>query len=262
MVQHHRFATATGILGLVIALTGCTPGPVLPPSGSPTPSPSTTSSAPTPAPTPTPTPTTPLITIDDPADSASVAVPIAMSGTANTFEAALRIDAIGPTGETLCVRDIMATSGSGTPGTWQSELAFPPLATDETITLRAYELSAKDGSIVNAVEREVNLTAERPAIFIVAPSCGATVARGSIVNVTGRAFVFEAQFTLELRNAGGIPVVSQHVFAAQSGQESDFTATLAIQSALPVGGYDLVAYSLNAKDGSPQDEFSIQIRVE
>ncbi|MDJ0333930.1 Gmad2 immunoglobulin-like domain-containing protein [Salinibacterium sp. G-O1] len=184
-----------------------------------------------------------------------------MSGTSNTFEAALTIDAIGASDETLCVRHIMATSGSGTPGTWASELAFPPPEAGEAITLRAYELSAKDGSIINLVEREVTLTADRPPIFITSPVCGAAVAPGSTLAVTGRAFVFEAQFTLELRTASGVAVVSQHVYAERGDQESDFTAILAIQSALPIGLYDLVAYSTSAKDGSPQDEFSMQVQV-
>ena len=213
-------------------------------------------------PTSTSTSSSLAITIDSPTDSKSVAVPIPMSGTSNTFEASLTIDAIGPGGETLCVRHIMATSGSGTPGTWASELAFPPLGAGRSITLRAYELSAKDGSIINLVERDVYLTADRPRIFITSPDCGATVARGSTLAVTGRALAFEAHLTLELRNASGTPVVTQQAFSAEGGTESDFTAILAIQSALPIGLYDLVAYSISAKDGSIQDEFSVQIQVQ
>ncbi len=225
MVAQGRLVVATGIVGLVVALAGCAPGPVIPPAGTPTPSASSPSPTATASPTPTSTSPALAITIDSPTDSESVAVPIPMSGTSNTFEASLTIDAIGPGGETLCVRHIMATSGSGTPGTWASELAFPPLGVGSEITLRAYELSAKDGSIINLVEREVNLTADRPRIFFTSPDCGATVARGSTLAVTGRALAFEAHLTLELRNASGTPVVTQQAFSAEGGTESDFTAT-------------------------------------
>ncbi len=254
MVPRRGSAFATGILILTLGMTGCAPrGPT-----SPTPSPLPTAGE---TPTPTPAPTASIITIEVPADGTRVAVPLAMSGAANTFEAALRIDAIGPTGAVLCVRDILATSGSGTPGTWSTSLAFPPPVGDQEVTLRAYELSAEDGAIVNLVERNVTVSADRPAIFITAPVCGTTLAAGSTLSVTGRAFVFEAQLTLELRDASGSAVASKHVVAARGDAESDFAATITIPTGLPIGSYDLVAFSTSARDGSPEHEFAIPLTI-
>lgn len=67
-----------------------------------------------------------VITIDSPVADSPVTIPVRTRGTANTFEAALVIDLLDEDGQTLCVRHLMATSGSATPGTWQSDLAVPP----------------------------------------------------------------------------------------------------------------------------------------
>ena len=80
-----------------------------------------------------------------------------------------------------------------------------------------------DGSIENLVERNVTLSPQHPAIFITSPECGATVAPGDTLEVTGRAAVFEAALTVELRDASGAVVVGQNVMAATGVEESDFT---------------------------------------
>jgi hypothetical protein len=213
-------------------------------------------------PGPTATSSSSTITIDSPASGDTVTTPIALSGSAETFEAALTIDALDAHGNSLCVRELMATSGTGTAGTWQATLAVEPPETDSPITLRAYELSAADGSIVNLVERRVTLSATHPAILISTPGCGATVSPGSALSVTGRAFVFEAQFTLELRNSTGDAVLSVPVTAASGTEESDWSTTLHVPAGLPLGQYDLVAFDNSAKDGSVQDEFAVQVILE
>lgn len=203
-----------------------------------------------------------MISIDVPRAAATVQIPVEMSGTANTFEAALTVDALDAAGTQLCVRSIMATSGSGTPGIWQTTLAFPPPAKSEPVTLRAYDYSAKDGSMENLVEREVTVSADHPAINITSPTCGQQVAPGSTLTVKGRALVFEAMFTLELRDAAAATIVNTQVTAESGSEESNFTATLAIPSDAVSGYYDLVAFDNSAKDGSVIDEFSIQLRLQ
>jgi hypothetical protein len=230
--------------------TGCAGGGTALPSPSPS-----VSSSPTPEPTP-------LITIGGPANGETVPVPVAMTGTSDTFEAALTVDALDATGQPLCVRHIMATSGSGTPGTWETTLAFPPKDAEIPVKLRAYELSAKDGSMVNLVERAVTVSAERPPIIITTPACGDSVAPGGTLTVTGTALVFEAALTIELRDASGVAVATQNAMAASGSEESPWRALLTIPAGLAVGMYDLVAFDLSAKDGSIQDEFSIQIHVQ
>lgn len=248
------FVLATGSAAVLIALAGCAGGKAGPSA------PGTPGSTPTASASPSPTPAAnPLITIDAPAAGATVSVPITASGTANTFEAALTVEARDASGDRLCVRSISATSGSGTPGTWRTTLAFPPPDAATAVTLRAYELSAKDGSIINLVERDVTVAADRPAIFITSPRCGAEVVVGETLRVTGRAEVFEAQFTIELRDASGKAVVTQQATAAAGQEESDFAQALRIPADLAPGLYDLVAFDNSAKDGSIIDEFSIQI---
>lgn len=245
---------------LVTALAACAPGPA------PTPTPSASSSATasgTATPTDTPPATSgPVIQIDSPMADARVTVPVTASGTANTFEAALTVQLLTEAGDTLCVREIMATSGSGTEGTWQTDLAFVPPDSDQPAVLRAYERSAEDGSPVNVVEVPLVVTPERPPIIIVTPVCGDTVAPGGSIAVTGRAQVFEAQFTLELRDAAGTAVLSQEVTAESGTEESNFSALLTVPADLPGGFYDLVGYDTSAKDGSVQYEFPVQILVQ
>lgn len=204
----------------------------------------------------------PTITFDLPASGATISTPIEASGTANTFEAALTLEAVDAGGNTLCVRHIMATSGSGTPGTWQTMLGLVPPPTDTAVTLRAYESSADDGSEVNVVERPVTLSSEHPPIVIEAPECGATVAPGATLTVSGQALVFEAALTVELRDASGTQVVTNHVMAASGVEESPWSTELVLPAGLVPGFYDLVAYNESAEDGSIQNEFPIQIRVE
>ena len=251
MFSHRTIGITLFSIACLTFATGCASGGGG--TASPSPSPPATSS-------PTPEPT-PLITIDNPADGATVSVPVAMSGTANTFEASLSVDALSEAGDILCVRNIMATSGSGTPGTWETTLAFPPQDADMPVTLRAYEFSADDGSMVNLVEREITVSAERPRIIIATPACGETVVPGGTLEVTGSAFVFEAALTVELRDASGQAVVTQNVTAADANQESPWQASLVIPADLLGGMYDLVAFDFSAEDGSIQDEFSVQILV-
>lgn len=274
---HHR----SSLLALVLlgTLAACAPGSgpsaTPTPSASPTATPSTSPTAPSsPTPTdtgasgsPTPVPSSPgpspgaLIVIEHPGAGARVTSPLTVSGRANTFEAALTVQLVTPVGDTLCVREVMATSGSGTEGTWQTVLGFMPPEVDTPATLRAFERSAKDGSPINVVEHEVVVGTERPPIFIYQPVCGDRVAPGDPLFVKGRAFVFEAQFSLDLRTASGEVVLTQQVTAESGTEESNFDATVTIPADLPGGYYDLVAYDNSAKDGSVENEFPVQIEV-
>jgi hypothetical protein len=192
----------------------------------------------------------------------AVQVPFDVTGEANVFEAALTVDALDSSGEELCVRHTMATSGSGTPGTYSATLAFPPPDADKAITVRAYSFSAMDGSIENLVERNVTLSPNHPNIFITSPACGATYAPGDTIEVTGRAEVFEAALTVELRDASGAVIVAENVMAASGVEESDFSASLEIPADTPNAFYDLVAYAESPDTGDVIDEFPVQIVVE
>lgn len=221
----------------------------------------------TPAATPAPTsaPASPTaeaaaIEIDEPAPDATVTVPFTMSGGANVFEAALTIDVLGnAAGAVLCTRHVQATSGTGTPGTWEGIMAFTPPDTPVPVTLRAYNFSARDGAMENVVERSVTLSDERPNIVIESPACAEDVGQG-MLSVSGMALVFEAVLFVDIRDASGTAVLTQRVMAAGGTEFSPWTATFDL-SALPGGFYDVVAYNLSSRDGAIENEFPVQIAV-
>ena len=224
--------------------------------GDTTPTPAVTA-APTAAPTATPA-VEDAITIDTPLLDEEVAVPITMTGTADVFEAALTIDALGnAAGLVLCTRHLMASSGTGTRGDWSGVLAFTPLDTAAPVTLRAYSFSPMDGSMENVVERTVIVQPERPNIVITSPACNEEVS-GATLTVEGMAEVFEAALVVELRDAAGTVVAQQSVMAASGVEFSPWTATFDI-SALSNAFFDVVAYSTSPMDGSVINVFPVQI---
>jgi hypothetical protein len=94
---------------------------------------------------------TPLIFVESPAPFDEVSVPLHITGTANTFEAVFQADVLDDDGNVLVHKSMMATSGSGTRGTFDDTLDFTPPESGP-ITLKLYELSAKDGAVVNDVD--------------------------------------------------------------------------------------------------------------
>ncbi len=201
------------------------------------------------------------IEIYQPAEDATVGVPFTMSGGANVFEAALTIDVLGnAAGLVLCRRHVQATSGTGTPGTWEGMIAFAPPATPSPVTLRAYSFSAMDGSMENVVERSVMVSNERPNIVITSPACAEEVGPGTLA-VTGMAQVFEAVLFVDIRDAGGAVLLTQRVMAAGGTEFSPWTATFDLGALPGAGFYDLVAYNLSARDGAIENEFPVQIAV-
>jgi hypothetical protein len=257
MFSSGKLAFTSGKLALaalfaMVALTSCAPGAGQSPTMSPT------DGSPTSSP---PTATAPAIVIGSPAEGETVSVPFTVSGEANTFEAALTIDAVDGSGTLMCVRHLMATSGSGTPGTWEGTLAFPPEIDALPVMLRAYAHSAKDGSIIDLVEYPITIAPDRPPIFLTSPTCGQVYEPGSLVSVAGLAAVFEAALTVDVRDASGTAVVSLPVTAEACCEHSLFSSWLTLPSDIPPGFYDVVAYSLSAKDGSVENEFPVQIEI-
>jgi germination protein M len=94
---------------------------------------------------------TPAIFVASPAVNDTVSSPLRVNGTANTFEAAFMLQILDADGTTLIEQPMMATSGSGTRGTFDEMIEFDAQPGSQ-ITLRVFESSAKDGSAVNVVE--------------------------------------------------------------------------------------------------------------
>jgi hypothetical protein len=78
-----------------------------------------------------------------------VSSPLTISGTGNTFEATYQWAVLDADGATLVAGFDMATSGTGTRGTFGTDIDLGDATGD--ITLKLFESSAKDGSEINVV---------------------------------------------------------------------------------------------------------------
>lgn len=99
---------------------------------------------------------TPPIFVDGPAPFDAVGPKIRVHGTANVFEALFMVRLTDPAGHVLYEHNQMATSGTGTRGTFDFTLDVA-VSTHGTGILRLWEPSAKDGSDTNVVEIPVQM---------------------------------------------------------------------------------------------------------
>jgi hypothetical protein len=99
---------------------------------------------------------TPAILVESPLPGETVTSPFHVTGTANTFEATLQIRLTGSDGTVLFEHFGMATSGTGTRGTYDETVTFSTTK-HGAATLRLFESSAKDGSEINVVEIPVKV---------------------------------------------------------------------------------------------------------
>lgn len=99
---------------------------------------------------------TPQILVESPLPGDTVRSPIHLRGTANVFEANVSLDIRGANGKLLKQTYTTATSGTGTRGTFDTELALPDR--EGAVTVVAYESSAKDGSYLHVVEVPLELS--------------------------------------------------------------------------------------------------------
>jgi Spore germination protein len=99
----------------------------------------------------------PSIFVDRPAYGAALGNPGRVSGNANVFEATFRIAILDGDGKTLVDQQVMATCGTGCRGTFDATMRYT-VGKAQWGTLRAYNLSAKDGTPVEIREYPVWLT--------------------------------------------------------------------------------------------------------
>ncbi|HEY1317331.1 MAG TPA: Gmad2 immunoglobulin-like domain-containing protein [Gaiella sp.] len=92
----------------------------------------------------------PPIVVESPLPGDRVTSPIRVRGTANVFEATVSFEVRDDAGEVVMRAFTTATSGTGTRGTFETELAVPRLEGSATIV--AFESSAEDGSPLHVVE--------------------------------------------------------------------------------------------------------------
>lgn len=100
--------------------------------------------------------TLPAILVESPAPWQKAASPLRIAGMSNTFEASFAYEIVDQAGLIVAEGSGMATSGSGTWGTFDVTVPFE--VTREGIgSLIVFEHSAKDGSRINLVEIPVEL---------------------------------------------------------------------------------------------------------
>lgn len=99
----------------------------------------------------------PAVLVETPLPGAARTSPLAVSGSANVFEAVLHLELRTTAGTVLLVRRVQATSGSGTRGTFSASLPFTVTA-PTTAVLTGFVYSAKDGSRQDVVSVPVVLT--------------------------------------------------------------------------------------------------------
>jgi germination protein M len=100
----------------------------------------------------------PAILVEYPGRGWSVRSPIAVSGTADVFEAQFRVELTDAAGRVLADQPVHASSGTGTRGTFHTSVAFPT-GTSGPATFTVFDLSPKDGSRVDVVQIPLELVA-------------------------------------------------------------------------------------------------------
>ena len=98
---------------------------------------------------------TPQILVESPLPGDVVRSPIRLRGTANVFEATVSLDVRDANGKLVKQTFTTATSGNGTRGTFDTELALP--GHEGRVTVVAYEASAKDGTPLHVVRLPLEL---------------------------------------------------------------------------------------------------------
>lgn len=99
---------------------------------------------------------TPAVLIESPCVGDSVGSPLAISGSANTFEATFKLELLDDSSGTLAKQTVTATSGSGTRGTFQASIPFATSAGSGTLV--AYEVSQETGSRIHEVRVPLSFT--------------------------------------------------------------------------------------------------------
>jgi len=97
----------------------------------------------------------PAVLVESPRWGEPASTPLRVTGTANTFEAEFKLELKDSTGRVVADKQVMATSGSGTRGTFDATLTGT--AASGTATLTAYTLSAQDGSRKNEAVIKLSL---------------------------------------------------------------------------------------------------------
>ena len=99
---------------------------------------------------------TPQILLESPLPGDHVTSPVQLTGTANTFEATFMVEVLDRDGKSLSRKFVTATSGTGTRGTFATEIGYET-ADAQPGTIYVYESSAEDGRPLHEARVPVTL---------------------------------------------------------------------------------------------------------
>jgi hypothetical protein len=94
---------------------------------------------------------TPLIFVETPTVGEAIGSPVRVAGTANVFEAVFFVQVRDDAGNVLAEQQVMATSGTGTRGTFDAEVTFD-FGEPGPGALVFFDRSPRDGAMENVVE--------------------------------------------------------------------------------------------------------------
>jgi uncharacterized lipoprotein YbaY len=217
-----------------------------------------------------PTPVTPFIDIEQPDAGATVSLgqPLAISGTAGgLFEGGLVVQVLDADGNVLAEAPttIQApNAGLGESGPWSLELEVQAAPESEG-TVRAYALSAEDGSVATEDQVEVSFEAAavEPYIIINEPGEGAVIDPSAPLVVSGTAGgLFEGGLVVEVLDENGAslamtPTTIQSEYAGVGG-EGPWSVEMSFQP-VPGSPGTLRAWAGSPKDGSVVAEDLLEV---
>ena len=99
----------------------------------------------------------PAILVDRPAWGSAVASPLRITGSSNVFEAEFLVEIDTASGSVLARQQVHATCGSGCSGTFDITVPYH-VTREQPGLIKAYNLSAKDGSVEDVRIYQVTLT--------------------------------------------------------------------------------------------------------
>jgi len=99
---------------------------------------------------------TPILLVLTPRTGETVSSPVRVTGTANAFEATFQLEVVDPRGLIVAEQTVMATSGTGTRGTFDVTVPFT-IEREGWGAIIVFELSARDGSRTNVEEIPVQM---------------------------------------------------------------------------------------------------------
>jgi spore germination protein GerM len=99
----------------------------------------------------------PAILVEQPVPGESIKSPVTISGSANVFEAQFQVQVTDPEGLILVTKSVLASSGTGTRGTFKVSVPFKTTRTGLGEII-AFDRSEKDGSRIDIVEIPVHMT--------------------------------------------------------------------------------------------------------